>query len=98
MAPSTTPRCCCRWRRRASIGAAGSPTPVACDTAPMLVRTNGRGKAARVADPERRRATENLKTHYVRGLINVEELEGRVEGVYRAKTRGEIAVHLRDLP
>ena len=39
-----------------------------------------------------------MKTHYARGLLSIDELEGRVEGVYRAQTRGEVAIHLRDVP
>ena len=54
--------------------------------------------AIRASDPERSRATETLKTHYARGLLSIDELEGRVEGVYRAQTRGEVAIHLRDVP
>jgi Domain of unknown function (DUF1707) len=64
----------------------------------MLDRSIGARRSTRVSDRERSRAAESLKAHYARGLLSIEELEGRVEGLYRAQTRGEIAIHLRDLP
>jgi hypothetical protein len=54
--------------------------------------------AKRLSDSERGRAVDNLKSHYARGRLSIEELEARAEGVYTARTRREIATHLRDLP
>jgi hypothetical protein len=51
-----------------------------------------------MSDTERGRAVESLKSHYASGRIDIEELETRAEGLYAARTRNEIATHLRDLP
>jgi hypothetical protein len=52
----------------------------------------------RLSDAERERALGTLKAHYAEGRLTVEELEARVEKIYRSRTRGEGAWHLRDLP
>jgi hypothetical protein len=52
----------------------------------------------RLSDAERERALGVLRTHYAEGRLTTEELEARVENIYRARTRGEGAWHLRDLP
>ena len=54
--------------------------------------------ALRLSDSERERALGALKAHYAEGRLSTEELEARVEDVYRSRTRSEAATHLRDLP
>ena len=54
--------------------------------------------ALRLSDAERERALGALKAHYAEGRLSTEELEARVEDVYRSGTRGQAAIYLRDLP
>jgi hypothetical protein len=72
----------------------------ACDNGPVVsgTRHGNAPSRRRLSDGERGRALESLKADYARGLISLEELEARAEGLYTARTRGEIATHLRDLP
>ena len=39
-----------------------------------------------------------MKTHYAEGRLSTEELEERIEDVYRSDTRSGMAFYLRDLP
>jgi hypothetical protein len=39
-----------------------------------------------------------LKAHYAEGRLSTEELEARVEDVYHAGGRSELAIYLRGLP
>ena len=52
----------------------------------------------RVGEPERERATQALRRHYVEGRLDHEELSDRLELVMRARNRLEIAYALRRLP
>jgi hypothetical protein len=52
----------------------------------------------RLSDAERERALSVLKTHYAEGRLSTQELEARVEHIYRSDTRGEVAIQLRDWP
>ena len=52
----------------------------------------------RVSDLERRRAVDVLGAHMVSGAITSEELARRSELVLEARTRGELAAALQDLP
>ncbi len=52
----------------------------------------------RPSDAERERALGTLKAHYAEGRLSTEELEARIEDVYRSRSRTEVAVYLRDLP
>jgi Domain of unknown function (DUF1707) len=52
----------------------------------------------RASDAERERVVERLRVHAGEGRLDVDELEERIEAVYAAKTRGELADLLRDLP
>jgi Domain of unknown function (DUF1707) len=54
--------------------------------------------APRLSNAERERVLAALKAHYAEGRLSTEELEDRVEDVYRSSTLGEVAVFLRDLP
>jgi Domain of unknown function (DUF1707) len=52
----------------------------------------------RPSDAEREQTLAALKDHYAAGRLSIEELEARVQDVYRSGTRSELAVYLRDLP
>src|SRR5436309_11092976 len=52
----------------------------------------------RLSDADRERAVEALKGGYAEGRIDAGELEDRVERVYYARTRVEVAPHLMGLP
>jgi hypothetical protein len=52
----------------------------------------------RVSDDERELAVSALRHHYAKGRISSAELEERVDGAYRATTRGDIDQLLYDLP
>jgi len=87
-----------------SLGAVGIRL-IGCDNSTMLAFLLGILSAAlrlsaslRLSDAERGRAIERLKVHYAEGLLSVEELEARVEGVLRSGSGGGIATHFRDLP
>jgi hypothetical protein len=59
----------------------------------------GRGRSAvRASDGERELAAESLRRHAVAGRLSPEEFEDRVERAYRARSRGELAALLTDLP
>lgn len=52
----------------------------------------------RPSDAEREQTLAALKDHYAAGRLSIEELEARVQDVYRSGTRSELGVYLRDLP
>jgi Domain of unknown function (DUF1707) len=52
----------------------------------------------RPSDAEREQTLAALKDHYAAGRLSTDELEARVEDVYRSGTRTELAGYLRDLP
>ena len=54
--------------------------------------------AWRLSDAERERAVADLKHHYVEGRLGTEELEARIDAIFRTHTRRRVAAHLRDLP
>jgi hypothetical protein len=54
--------------------------------------------AVRLSDAERERALVALKAHYAEGRLSTDELEARVENIYRSGTQSEVAIHLLDLP
>jgi hypothetical protein len=54
--------------------------------------------ALRLSYAEREHALETLKAHYAEGRLSTEELEGRIEKVYRSGTQHDLTRHLRDLP
>jgi hypothetical protein len=54
--------------------------------------------APRPSDAERERAIGALKAHFAEGGLSTQELERRIEHVYRSGTRRELAGYLRDLP
>jgi DUF1707 SHOCT-like domain len=52
----------------------------------------------RVSDADRERACELLREHHAVGRLTREEFEGRLEGAFAARTRGELDELLADLP
>ena len=52
----------------------------------------------RASDEERESAVTLLREHGAAGRLDVEELEQRVGAAYEARTRGELATLLDDLP
>jgi hypothetical protein len=54
--------------------------------------------AARPSDAERERALERLKRHYGEGRLTIEELEARVERVFRSSRRLELPGYLLEVP
>jgi len=51
-----------------------------------------------VGDAERRAAASDLGTHYEAGRLTLEEFEGRLERVHRARTALDLHEALRQLP
>jgi hypothetical protein len=52
----------------------------------------------RASQAEREEVVERLRVHTGGGRLELDELEDRVEAAYAAKTRGELAELLSDLP
>src|SRR2546428_13882410 len=54
--------------------------------------------AVRVGDADRERAATLLREHCVHGRLTLEEFSARLDELYRARTEGELAAVLRELP
>jgi len=52
----------------------------------------------RASDAERERVAEALRRHHLDGRLDTEELQERLERAYAARTTGELAPLLADLP
>src|SRR5277367_6829995 len=52
----------------------------------------------RIGDAERDAATADLGEHYAAGRLNLDELHERVDSVLAAKTFGQLAAVMEDLP
>ena len=52
----------------------------------------------RASQAERERVVDRLRAHAGEGRLDIDELEQRAEAAYSAKTRGELADLLTDLP
>jgi hypothetical protein len=52
----------------------------------------------RVSDPEREAAAADLGEHYALGRISTEEHAERLERIWSARTRGDLAAVFADLP
>jgi Domain of unknown function (DUF1707) len=57
-----------------------------------------RDAGLRASQAERERVVERLRVHAGEGRLDLVELEQRIEAAYGAKTRGELAELLADLP
>jgi len=58
----------------------------------------GPGPGLRASDAERERVAAALRRHHVDGRIDTEELQERLERAYAARTTGDLAPLLSDLP
>jgi hypothetical protein len=58
----------------------------------------GDGAAKRASDAEREQLAAELREHYAAGRLDAEELSGRLEAAYRARTIAELAELRADLP
>lgn len=52
----------------------------------------------RIADSDRERAMADLATHYADGRLDHEEYDERLDAVWTARTRGDLALLFADLP
>lgn len=52
----------------------------------------------RASDADRERVANELREHYADGRLTMEEFDERIDGVYKAKTFGELAPLTADLP
>jgi hypothetical protein len=57
-----------------------------------------RGPDVRASDAERENVVARLREHAAAGRLDVDELEDRVGAAYGARTRGDLAALLGDLP
>jgi DUF1707 SHOCT-like domain len=51
-----------------------------------------------VSDRDRARVGEELRTHYEAGRLTLEEFQGRLDELHEARTEGQLASVLRQLP
>ncbi|WP_281689097.1 DUF1707 SHOCT-like domain-containing protein [Pseudonocardia thermophila] len=52
----------------------------------------------RIGDAEREQAVQQLRGHVGSGRLDLSEFEQRIDAVYQARTRGELAAVFADLP
>jgi hypothetical protein len=55
-------------------------------------------QSIRISDAERDAAAADLGEHFAQGRLTADEHDDRLEQVWKARTRGEIAPIFRDLP
>ena len=56
------------------------------------------GPSPRIADADREAAAVRLREHYARGRLTLDEFHRRLDAVFEATTRGQLAAITRDLP
>jgi len=61
-------------------------------------RIAGRDLNIRAADADRERIAERLRKAHAEGRLDMDEFQQRLEDCYGAKTLGELAALVRDLP
>ena len=64
----------------------------------FLGRIAGRDPSLRASDADRERIAERLRTSHTEGRLDMAEFQQRLERCYEAKTLGELAELVRDLP
>lgn len=65
---------------------------------PVTTRRPGPPPGLRVGDAERSRACEELSQHFSLGRLDAQELEERLDRAMSARTTGDLARLIRDLP
>jgi hypothetical protein len=58
----------------------------------------GHGSALRASDADRERTAAALRRHHLDGRLDTDELQDRLGRCYAARTEGELAALLADLP
>jgi hypothetical protein len=61
-------------------------------------RIAGRDPNLRAADTDRERTAEGLRKSHAEGRLDIDEFQQRLERCYEAKTLGELAELVKDLP
>ena len=56
------------------------------------------GPDLRISDEQRDRAAQEIREHFAAGRLSDEELSDRVQAAYAARTQGDLAALLADLP
>jgi Domain of unknown function (DUF1707) len=64
----------------------------------FMARMTGRDLNLRAGDADRERVAERLRTSHAEGRLDMAEFQQRLESCYEAKTLGELAGLVRDLP
>ena len=64
----------------------------------FLFRLAGRQADLRAADADRERIATQLRKSHAEGRLDMNEFQERLDGCYQAKTLGELAHLVRDLP
>jgi hypothetical protein len=64
----------------------------------FLFRIAGRHADLRAADADRERIATQLRKSHAEGRLDINEFQERLDGCYQAKTLGELAHLVRDLP
>ena len=64
----------------------------------FLFRLGGRQANLRAADADRERVAEQLRRSHAEGRLDLAEFQQRLDACYQAKTFGELAELVRDLP
>ncbi|MFF3750052.1 DUF1707 domain-containing protein [Streptomyces sp. NPDC002018] len=65
---------------------------------PGAVSGPGAGAGTRASDAEREQIAERLREAVAEGRLDMEEFDERLEAAYKARTHGELAPLVRDLP
>jgi hypothetical protein len=64
----------------------------------MTSPSSSPGDALRVSDADRERVADALRRHHLDGRLDTDELQERLERCYAARTAGDLAPLLADLP
>jgi hypothetical protein len=64
----------------------------------MTSASSAPGDALRVSDADRERVADALRRHHLEGRLDTDELQERLERCYAARTAGDLAPLLADLP
>ena len=56
------------------------------------------GPRTRISDADRERAMADLAGHYADGRLDHEEYDERLDAIWTARTRGDLAILFSDMP